>query len=527
MTTSAYRTLGFLALAIALAGATLGTGPIAARQPPGRHLVVISDLHLGVGKTGGAWNVMEDFRWTAEFAAFLDDVHLRAKGAADLVIAGDTFELWQSLITDCADPNPDRGCTEAEALSRLARIVGEHGAELQALGAFARKGTNRVVFVPGNHDAALLFPRVAAAAVGATGDGTRVSVESRGYWLSADKSVLVEHGHQIGQEVNRYSAWPRPFVGTNPQHLERPWGEQFVQLFYNQYEAKYPIIDNVSEESVGIRYAKEIEGWTGISRGLGKFLYFYLAKLSLAQRVASLGEGKEPVWDIEAIRKQGGQFLVDSLPSDDPVGRAARQPATQLPPSLAEITDAELVAICDARAQIAAYQKEHALPATVTHCPVKDGTMGAIGQAILQRSRATLFAAHLGERFQELEASKQITFPFTLFVYGHTHLADAGFRPLAKSHPDWDPLVVNTGAWQRTVTPAQLEALRCRTTAGQSLIELSPNELPACYNVVWIDPAPVAAGPKAGARTAKTRYWTKGVAGTWSLEDTCRWVSPC
>jgi hypothetical protein len=35
------------------------------------------------------------------------------------------------------------------------------------------------------------------------------------------------------------------------------------------------------------------------------------------------------------------------------------------------------------------------------------------------------------------------------------HLADAGFSPLAKSHPRWDPVVVNAGGgWQRTVTAA-------------------------------------------------------------------------
>jgi len=107
--------------------------------------------------------------------------------------------------------------------------------ELRALGVFASSGNNRLVLVPGNHDAALLFPKVAAAALaamGATSGRARVAIE--GYWTSGNGRLYAEHGHQIGKEVNRWEEWPSPFIMSgNLKVLRRPWGEQFVQAYYN------------------------------------------------------------------------------------------------------------------------------------------------------------------------------------------------------------------------------------------------------------------------------------------------------
>ena len=57
------------------------------------------------------------------------------------------------------------GCTEPEALARLERVLAAHTREMTAFGAFARAGDNRLVVVPGDHDAALLFSSVGMRAV--------------------------------------------------------------------------------------------------------------------------------------------------------------------------------------------------------------------------------------------------------------------------------------------------------------------------------------------------------------------------
>jgi len=67
-----------------------------------RLLVFISDLHMGVGKDrSGRWHKYEAFRWQKEFELFLQEINSRGRGETDLVLDGDTFELWQSIEDDC------------------------------------------------------------------------------------------------------------------------------------------------------------------------------------------------------------------------------------------------------------------------------------------------------------------------------------------------------------------------------------------------------------------------------------------
>src|SRR5271167_4648290 len=168
--------------------------------PPGsdRLRIFISDTHFGVGKVNGQWHNFEDARWAPEFAEFLDKMNQMGKGKADLIFNGDTFELWQSLEpNDCTvSANKNLGCTQEGALKRLRRVIQFHQAELDAIGTFATSGDNRVVIVPGNHDAALLYEGVANAVLKAIkAPADRVGVAFEGYWLSPDSLIYAEHGH--------------------------------------------------------------------------------------------------------------------------------------------------------------------------------------------------------------------------------------------------------------------------------------------------------------------------------------------
>src|SRR6266404_5138673 len=84
----------------------------------------ISDTHFGVGKTAdGRWHPYEDARWAQDFALFLEELNRQGQGNTDLILNGDTFELWQSLQNDCVYSNKDFGCTEPDALNRLNIVV--------------------------------------------------------------------------------------------------------------------------------------------------------------------------------------------------------------------------------------------------------------------------------------------------------------------------------------------------------------------------------------------------------------------
>ena len=135
-----------------------------------RRIVVLSDLHMGEGRgAGGEWSPHEDFRWADDFHPFLTALAAEDRGPTDLILNGDTFELARSSEIACEHTDPALGCTQTEALARLERVLTAHASELAALGDFAGSGDNRVVLVPGEEDAALLFPEVGVRAVAAFG----------------------------------------------------------------------------------------------------------------------------------------------------------------------------------------------------------------------------------------------------------------------------------------------------------------------------------------------------------------------
>jgi UDP-2,3-diacylglucosamine pyrophosphatase LpxH len=476
-----------------------------------RPIFFISDLHFGPGHDPAAatvWDHYEDFRWTADFAAFLDELHRRGGGHAELVLNGDTFELWQSRVADCvAAHDLDASCTEAEALTRMRRVLAEHRADLRLLADFASRDDNHVTIVPGNHDVALLFPAVREALMAALGvPASRVGFVPDGVWHTDDGRVVAEHGHQLGEDVNRFAAWPKPFVVVGGvQRLQRPWGEQFVQAFYNQYELLYPIIDNLSSEMAGVRYGLSAAGPGAGTRAVGRFLKFIVLQESRDQVSALLttppaGSGGVPDWDYAAIRGRKEKFLIESLAVDDPLRGVATAALAggELDPSTGALSDADIAEVCAYR------QLQVSRGLTVATCPRQtlggeSDTLGSIAHSLLVRRNA-LFR----KRFASLGEPVRVK----AFVYSHTHNADAFDITSPNVH------VVNTGAWQRLVTPARLKALAGTSGVATAFRQMTPDSLDPCYTFVQIDP--YVDDPRPQLRT-----WEKGPGG-WTVRGRCQ-----
>lgn len=448
-----------------------------AASPP-RAIVVIGDLHMGPGRdAAGPWHPYEDFRWRDEFIAFLDAINAQA-GNIDLVINGDLFELLQSPI-ECGPA----GCTAAEALLRLETVIKAHRDEITAIGKFAAAKSNRVHIVPGDHDAALLLPEIwrrAVAAFDAPAD--RVTLVTSGALLLSRDRIHIEHGHQLPLSASRFSNWPTPVITANGRiQIERPWGEQVILPLYNRVESKYPIVDNVAEAGVGAKFVAAADSAPADPAALLRFL---LSKTTWQQFRMDLddGEVQAPGWDLRRIRSDLGEFMATSLPSDDPFAGTVRNIP---PPSLAEIgaqlSDREIVAICDYRAAIrrARRRMERVLTqlsgvgAPMAECPRLPDTVGSAFE-YYWRSRDRQIVEHI-PRATALD----------LIVLGHTHLLDRPFRPLGED----GPAVVTSGAWQRTIHPNDLKT-----------IDAPLESLPACYSFVEI-PA------SNGRRTALQRWW--------------------
>lgn len=489
-----------------------------------RHAVIVSDLHFGVGKEigGDEWLPTEDFRWTLELKHFLAKLSATTDNNADLVIAGDMFELWQPLDkNDCERSNHNFGCSEAEAKVRMSHVLAAHAEDIHALAEFAKLGSNTIQIVPGNHDAALFFPGVQTLVMTAFGDGgPRVTILTQGYWLSPDKKIFVEHGQQIGRDVNRFDHWPNPFIGPAAElRLQKTWGEQFVQSFFNDYEAKYPVIDNISDDG-GISYGLSAEGLKGTGMAVGKFLRFYLADSSWVQFASSLGgPGAElPEWDIDRIRSTGDVFFYESLPTNDPMWRVAEAAyeGAGLGITLSDLSDEEIRDICDSRLALFRMQTSRTPhpPATIVPCASKQG-LGAALQAVFGPARAKLVMARAQELVKDLRKQGTLTAPFDLYVYGHTHSA----APPQKIEVDrsWTFEWVNSGAWQRIVSAAQLKSLECGRPAAE-VLRMSLNRLPACYPYVSVK-------PYTGKPSSELLYWNEA-GGNGSIGTSCDWTAP-
>lgn len=517
---------------------------VSAQETDRRRIVIISDLHMGVGRdVAGAWHATEDFRWADEFHHFLAALEEETDTGIDLILNGDTFELWQLSEPDCLYDDPSLGCTEEAALARMEYLLVAHAAEIKALADFARVGSNRVVLVPGDHDAALLFPAVRGRVEAAFGvSETRVSISTTGYWMSADGQVHVEHGHQIGARANRFSEWPRPFIERDGRrHLERPWGAQIAAAFFHEQEARYPVVDNFADKGTGVSYGLAAEGVSDLGALVSQYLRFVLFRMPWQQFRVDLDAGDvlPPSWDLDAVRDEGAPFLVDSLPDDDRFKPAAEHGLTDghLASLVTELSDAELTAICDYRAAVRRARRRFERYVTqidprgppVSECPRLAQSRG--GQFdYFWRTRDLTYGGRI-DAVQLGRPTRSTLRPIAIFVHGHTHLVDWRQRVLQMTRlgreviadgfsPARDalsPVVINGGAWQRTITPVQFG--RLQAVHGMSDVELltilRPEHLAPCYSFVQVEA--YAETPERPA----IRYWRQAENGQWALAAAC------
>ena len=213
------------------------------------------------------------------------------------------------------------------------------------------------------------------------------------------------------------------------------------------------------------------------------------------------GEVEPPTWDLAQVRAQGAVWLVSSLPEDDRFKPLAAKALAdgRLARSIDELTDEELVALCDYRAASRRARRRgepFLLQFTprgpvVAECPRTPDTRGAQFD-YFWRSRDQLFLRHLETVARRLPAARQPA----VFVHGHTHLPDRGQEggiSLAAGHltipPQGfspvrgavTPVVINGGAWQRTITPVQFERIETERGLPRAdlLRALQPEDLRA------------------------------------------------
>lgn len=460
-----------------------------------RYLVVISDLHMGLGKVGSQWHPYEDFRWPKALKSLLDEVSRLGKDRVDLVIAGDFLELWQRPDDiACKGQGAGLGCTVEEMVRVTQRVIKAHSGvdagsprAFDSLRAFSQRGENRIYLLPGNHDAALLIPSVWALVAEALNEKSGrvkfIGASEEGRWTTANGRIVVEHGHQMGADLNKYDQWPT-VLDNDKGLMIRVEGELNVQRLFNGVERKYPIIDNLSPEVRGAWYRAQDRGALGTIADIGKLLVFMLFETSIEQKKDLLGHGPTPDaqgnirWDPDYARQTlGYKLFAYALPPDDTIRVAllaepANENSVKLRHELTQIaqdprlSNSDIQHLCDQlalRGELRCWDPE----------------AGAVAEALFS-SRYRVERDHLRERIKQYPQMK-------VFIYGHTHQFEVGHNVEVD---DITPVTVfNSGAFQRVMDDddyrRKLEESYPGLSAADGLSKLTlEDDFKPCYTVV-------------------------------------------
>ena len=368
----------------------------------------------------------------------------------------------------------------------------------------------------------------------------RPTLAAGGSWRSEDGQIYVEHGHQIGWRVDRFEAWPEPFVErAGRRHLARSARARAVDAFFDEHEARYPVIDNFADEGAGLTHGLAAEATADLGAAAPELLRYVLFRMPWQQFRVDLdaGDVQPATWDLAAVRAQGPAFLVDSLPNDDrfkPLAQRAHE-AGLLAAPMDELRDDELVALCDYRAAARRARRRFERVLTqldpqgppVRECPRLPDSRGGLFD-YFWRTRDLIY----GGRLEAAQASAPATArPIAVFVHNHTHLVDwrqsvlestrlgrtvivDGFSPVRDA---LSPVVINGGPWQRTITPVQFGRLQAEhdLSDAELLRALRPEHLASCYGFVQIDPYDDTPA------LPVTRYWRQAEGGDWEIAARC------
>lgn len=228
--------------------------------------LVISDFHLSRGKwlPDGRRNPLEDFYQDRRFYEMLD--HYSSGKFADieveLVINGDFFDPLAVI------PLPSKRIRriylefpieveEDAAVSQFKAIVEGHLVSIEGLKLFLSRG-KKIVFRWGNHDAALLWPKVQ--------EFLRVTLEppkAEQLTFMQDAYIFdricIDHGHQF--ETFNHFDLDRLFIerttkdGKKTKILNLPFGSFFVLGFINRLKLERSFINQVYPLSAYVRMA--------------------------------------------------------------------------------------------------------------------------------------------------------------------------------------------------------------------------------------------------------------------------------
>ncbi|MBX9765742.1 MAG: metallophosphoesterase, partial [Bdellovibrionales bacterium] len=235
--------------------------------------LVVSDLHLGVGKfhSAGEINQLEEFYYDERFAEFLNyySTGEYQEAEVELILNGDILNFLQvdyrghflSVIT------------ESISLEKLKNIVGGHPVFFDALRKFSKLPNHSVVYIVGNHDQCMLWP--ATRTYFSESVGTEVKFRNIVYFFDG---VHIEHGH-MHEVANRLD--PKKFFlkkDVPEPILNLPLGSHFFVDFVLKVKMENPYIDKVRPFTALIRWGLFFNTMFTL-KTLGKLIGYFISRI--------------------------------------------------------------------------------------------------------------------------------------------------------------------------------------------------------------------------------------------------------
>jgi UDP-2,3-diacylglucosamine pyrophosphatase LpxH len=199
-------------------------------------MLVVSDFHLGEGRRNwdGTINVLEDFTVDNRFSEFLKH-YSQAYEEVELVLAGNFFEM---LRCRAAPDYPDV-LFETYALEQVRVAMDGHPKVIQALKEFMQKEGNSLVYLIGEADVGVLWPRVQ--------NEIRKRISNRVDFQANDYSrdgIYIQHGHQYDAMFG--IDYMSPFKEVDGVDvLKLPWGAFYYANFIQPLRRIRPLFYRV------------------------------------------------------------------------------------------------------------------------------------------------------------------------------------------------------------------------------------------------------------------------------------------
>ncbi len=231
--------------------------------------VVVSDLHLGKGRLlpGGGVNFLEEFYFGDKLVEFIEyySSGLFSEAEVELIINGDFLNFLQvdyhgHFLTVLTEP---------VCLDVLKSICEGHKRVFAALAAFAAKPGNKVTYVIGNHDQAMLWPGCRDYLNGVID----ASIHYKNIVHFFD-GVHIEHGH-MHEAANRMD--PRRFFlkkDLAEPILNLPFGSHFFVDVVLKVKHNYPFVDKIRPFGRMVRWAIFNETWMTVKTSFQMMRYF-------------------------------------------------------------------------------------------------------------------------------------------------------------------------------------------------------------------------------------------------------------